>query len=378
VANVTRKQRPLYRDELLAAPTEVKLQFFKDSIIEHDQFKATVEQIGDIVKSGLQGTMVVLVGPAGVGKSSIGDEICNTINQTFFKLNPEDKHTIPAALVEAWAAEGDRFDWHDFYEMLLFALQAPLITASLPEVKRVIAGREVWLPLIACHSRPTLRTLRQRLRRAVSMRTPSLLFVDEASNVLVSPRHVRVKRQANTLRSIVNKVNTRLVLSGAYDLYDLVLESGQLARRGEVIHFRPYLKSEDESFAKALLAMQDCMPVKGGCDLMKYADDLARQSLRTVGHLKYILLRALTYSYNKKKPIDEEILAHAFYKPAQLQRMKTDMYDGYWRVEQCQHPDDERDLKLINGVQEVSHDQPKKAGRKEHVGKTKPDRKAIG
>ncbi len=201
-----------------------------------------------------------------------------------------------------------------------------------------------------------------------------MLFADEASNVLVSPRHERVKRQANTLRSIVNNVNTQLVLSGAYDLYDWVLESGQLARRGEVIHSRPYLKSENESFAKALLAMQDCMPVRGGCDLEKYADDLATQSLRTVGHLKYILLCAMTYSYWKKKPTDAEILARAFYKPAQLERMRTDMYDGYWRVERCQHPDDKRDLKFISGVREGSNDQPKKPGRREHVGKTKPDR----
>lgn len=378
MANVIRKQRALYPDALLAAPAEDKLQFFKDSIIEHDQFKDAVGQIEDIVKSGLQGTMVVLVGPAGVGKSSIGDAVSNRINQKFFELYPDDKHTIPAALVEAWAAEVDRFDWHDFYEMLLCALQTPLVTASLPEVKHVIAGRELWLPLIACHSRPTLRTLRQRLRRAVSMRMPSLLFVDEASNVLVSPRHERVKRQANTLRSIVNKVNTRLILSGAYDLYDLVLESGQLARRGEVIHFRPYLKSENESFGKALLAMQDCMPAKGGCNLEKYADDLATQSLRTVGHLKYILLRALTYSYNKKRPIDSELLARAFYKPAQLERMRTDMYDGYWRVERCQHPDDKRDLKLIGGVRDGGNDQPKISGRRQHVGKTRPDRKAVG
>lgn len=377
MANAFRRQCPLYPPGLADGPADVKLQFFKDAIIEHQLFNESIEQIGDFVKSGLKGTMVVLVGPAGVGKSSLGESACSKMNKAFFEQYPHDMHTIPAAIVEAWGPEFDRFDWYDFYELLLHVLQAPLVEATLPEVKRVIAGRAIEIPLVSSNCAPTIRTLRQRLRRVVVDRNPSMLFVDEASNILVAPRQERVKRQANTLRSIVNKVQTLLVLSGAYDLFDLVLQSGQLARRGQVVHFRAYVRSEVEAFCKALIAMQNCMPMKKQCDLTKYADILAEQSLLTVGHLKYILLRALKDHYKLGRPIDEEILARAFYKPDQLEMMRADMYDGYERIEHHRHPDDHR-IKT-----DGPHESSKRSGEErmrpgQRVGKTKPGRREIG
>lgn len=380
MAHVTREQPALYPPGLQHAPAMEKLKFFKNVIIEHDQFDDTIEQLDDHVQSGLKGTMIVLVGPAGVGKSSIGETACSRMNQEFFERFPGDLHTIPAAMIEAWAPESDKFDWQDFYEQLLTVLQVPLIGATLPEVKRVIAGRELLLPLFSNAGQPTLRELRNRLRRAIKdERRPSMIFVDEASSVLVSPRKERVKRQANTLRSIVNKVETLLVLSGAYDLYDLVLETGQLARRGQVVHMRGYLKSEHDSFCRALIALQNSMPLDQSCNLTQHADQLAEQSLRTVGHLKYILLRALGEHYRTKQPIDRDLLARAFYKPAQLEVMENEMYDGYEKIERHRHPDDHRvrDGEAPRASKTVDDKVPK-SGRKAHVGKPKPERRPIG
>ncbi|NUX57669.1 AAA family ATPase [Paraburkholderia youngii] len=378
MAHVTRQQPALYPPGLEHATTKEKLEFFEGVIIEHDLFDDTLEQIDDHAKSGLRGSMVVLVGPAGAGKSSIGDTACSRMNREFFELFPDDLHTIPAALIEAWSPEFDKFDWQDFYELILTVLQVPLIADTLPEVRRVIAGRELVLPLFPNAGRPTLRDLRQRLRRAVSDRRPSMLFVDEASSVLVSPRQ-GVRRQANTLRSIVNKVHTLLVLSGAYDLYDLVLETGQLARRGQVVHMRGYFESELEPFGRALIALQNCMPLDPPCNLENHVDRLAEQSLRTVGHLKYILLRALGEHCRTKQPIDGDMLERAFYKPAQLETMRNEMYDGYWKVEQRRHPDDHRvGDDQAPAASKTGDDKVPKTGRKAHVGKPKPSRKPIG
>lgn len=378
MAHVTRKQPALYPPGLEHATTKEKLEFFEEVIIEHDLFDDTLEQIDDHAKSGLRGSMVVLVGPAGAGKSSIGDTACSRMNKEFFEQYPGDLHTIPAALVEAWAPEFDRFDWQDFYELILKVLQVPLIGDTLPEVRRIIAGRELVLPLFSVAGRPTLRVLRQRLRRGVADRQPSMIFVDEASSVFVSPRQ-GVRRQANTLRSIVNKVHTLLVLCGAYDLYDLVLETGQLARRGQVVHMRGYFKSEEEPFGKAVIALQNCMPVDPPCNLENHVDRLAEQSLRTVGHLKYILLRALGEHCRTKQPIDGDVLKRAFYKPAQLETMRREMYDGYQKVEQRRHPDDDR---VGNdhepAASKTGDEKTPKTGKKARVGKPKPRRSPIG
>ncbi len=381
----------LYPDDLLKAPPEKKLDFFMKSIVEHDEFVDARKQMEARIEDALPGTLILLVGPAGIGKSALGGHITTKINTDFFLANPDDKHTIPAAMIEAWAPETDRFDWHDLYEMLLTALQAPLIDASLPEVRRKLAGIEVWQPLITSYSRPSLRTIRQRLRRAVQMRSPDLIFIDEASNILISPHPQRVKRQGNTLRSIVNKSNARLAISGAYDLYALATKSGQLSRRAEVLHFKPYLRSEKHKFAKALFSLQQAMPVEGRCDLSKYADQLFDQSLGSVGHLKRILAKALSNMYrNNRTEMDLELLSYGFYKAAQLQTLRCEMFDGYWTVEGRLHPDDGRKLaelpsvmfdiatdRLSEGPSEEPTATAQRRGRKDHVGKPLPDRKPL-
>jgi hypothetical protein len=365
--------------EVLDAPLAVRLKFFKKAIIHHPLFDDMLECINDTIESGLPGSMLVLVGPAGVGKSSVGDTLHRQISEDFFALNPDDKYTIPSALVEAWAPEDGRFDWKDFYQQILEALQAPLIENSLPEVKRVIAGREFWLPDITERRGPTVTTLRARLRRALRDRDPFLLFIDEASNVIQSPNIGRVKIKSNTLRSMVDNSNTTMIVSGAYDLYDLVLQSGQLARRGDVLHFPAYLPGQ-EGFAEALFSLEEIMPVKGGCNLDRYGDDFERESLRNTGLLKRIMMRVLTLSENLKRPIDDEIVKKSFYKSAQWRRLRDEMFDGYLKVEGHQHPEDEREL-MPEGSDDVGTPviQKNNSTKKKHrVGKTKPSRPAIG
>ncbi|MFM0046926.1 AAA family ATPase [Paraburkholderia sediminicola] len=360
------------------APIKVRLQYFKNAILGHDIFDDVLEKIEAAIECGLPGTMLVLVGPAGVGKSSVGDVLHKRVSEDFFEANPDDKHTIPSVLLEAWSGEEGRFDFKEFYEQILEALQAPLISNTLPEVKRVICGREFFLPDITNRRAPTVSAYRARLRRSISERKPRFLFFDEASAIIASSKPDRVRSKSNTLRSMVNSSNTTMILSGAYDLYDLVLQTGQLARRGDVIHMPAYLPSQKRKFAKVLYALQDLMPMKGGCDLTPFADDLSNQSLFTTGLLKKILTNAIALSDKLKRPIDEEILSLSYYKPAQLEKLQLEMFDGYYKVEGVQHPNDKRELMPVTtgeGSAEVSTTTTaKKRGR---VGKTIPTRGAV-
>ncbi|MBB3262285.1 hypothetical protein F4827_007097 [Paraburkholderia bannensis] len=331
-------------EDVLRAPLKVRLEYFKNAIVSHNIFDDVVEKIEAAIECGLPGTMLVLVGPAGVGKSSVGDVLHRKVSEEFFKSNPEDIHTIPSALIEAWAGEDGRFDFKDFYEQILEALQAPLISNTLPEVKKVVCGREFFLPDITQRRAPTVAAYRARLRRSIRERKPFLLFFDEGSAIIASSNPGRVRQKSNTLRSMVNNSSTTMILSGAYDLYDLVLQTGQLARRGDVIHMAPYLPKQVKEFAEVLYSFQDIMPVKGGCNLEPFAENLSKQSLCTTGILKKILINAIKISDKKERPIDEEILSESYYKPAQLEKLELEMFDGYFKVEGIQHPNDKRKL----------------------------------
>lgn len=382
MARATRRKRVCAcPDAILDAPLRVKLAFFKNVIVHHPGFDEVLRKIEDSIESGLPGTMLILVGPAGVGKSSLGDLLHRRVSEAFFADSPDDKHTIPSALIEAWSPEEGRFDWRDFYQQLLQALQAPLIQETLPEVKKVIAGREFWVPDITVRRGATVTALKSRLRLALKMRNPSLIFIDEASAVIGSGSQERVKTKSNTLRSVVNNSNTTMVLSGAYDLYQLVLHTGQLARRGDVIHFPAYLPNQTAEFGKVLVSLQELLPIKGGCDLDVFADELAEQSLRNIGLLKRILTKALAAAERRKRPIDAEILAQCYYKPEQLKVLETEMFDGYLLVEGHRHPNDPRRLSSpATNDKSPSNRDPQKPVRTTHrrVGRTAPARNPIG
>ncbi|KVK86852.1 hypothetical protein WJ47_08065 [Burkholderia ubonensis] len=368
----------LYPRELEEAAAPVKLAFFRNSIVAHPLFDAKLAELRSMIDSGLRGTMLVLVGPAGVGKSALGEVLCQMINREYFDAFPDDSHRIPAAWVEAWAAERDRFDWLDFYESILGALQIPLIGESVPEVKRMVAGREVVVPVFDRHPRPSLRILRQRLRRAMVMRSPALIFVDEASNILLSSQHEHVKRHANTLRSIVNRVDTRLLLTGAYELYELVTQSGQLARRGEVIHFRPYQRDEAEQFMHGLIALQNCIPFNEGCSLGRFAEMLFDQSLGCIGHLKRILVKAMSIAMAEGKRIDHPVLLHSCYPPSTLERLRQEIYSGYRRVEGAPHPEDRGHTEPAPAASEAAIDDSPETSKtithRNRIGRTRPSR----
>ncbi|MGF6973623.1 hypothetical protein QFZ94_002050 [Paraburkholderia sp. JPY465] len=368
-------------EDVLRAPLKVRLEYFKNAIVSHNIFDDVMEKIEAAIECGLPGTMLVLVGPAGVGKSSVGDVLHRKVSEEFFKSHPEDMHTIPSALIEAWSGEDGRFDFKDFYEQILEALQAPLISNTLPEVKKVICGREFFLPDITQRRAPTVSVYRARLRRSIQERKPFVLFFDEGSAIIASSKPERVRQKSNTLRSMVNKSSTTMILSGAYDLYDLVLQTGQLARRGDVIHMAPYLPKQVKEFAEVLYAFQDIMPVKGGCNLEPFAEDLSKQSLRTTGLLKKILINAIAISDKEKRPIDKEILSESYYKPAQLEKLELEMFDGYLKVEGVQHPNDKRKLgapKTRENGADGSDGAPAKAAKKRgrRPGRVTPSRGA--
>lgn len=204
----------LYPLALLKAPMEVRLQFFQDSIVSHALFDECSEEINQYIRGRRRETIVMLIGASGAGKSALAQKLHGEICSDFFEQFPDDVRTIPAILAEPWAEERDRFDWIDLYEELLARLQAPLISDSLPEVVKVIAGREFVLPDIYDRRRPTLRTLRQRFRRSVIERDTRVVFLDEATNVMMSEEKKRVRRRATTLRSMVNRLPTLIVACG--------------------------------------------------------------------------------------------------------------------------------------------------------------------
>ncbi|KVK96204.1 hypothetical protein WJ45_19990 [Burkholderia ubonensis] len=284
--------------------------------------------------------MIILTGPAGVGKSVACESLVQNLIKAHFQQFPDDTQTIPAIMVEAAGPRTDRFDWCELDRAILQALQIPMIDATLPMVTRTIDGRLVDVPLVESRSHPTSRSLRARFRLALDQRNPVALVIDEASNILTSPKPADVKRQANVLKTIINTSKTRLILTGAYDLYELATKSGQLARRSPIIHFEPYCRDNLEGFTKAVLTFQQYLPFDEPFCLEPHIPELFLQSLGCVGLLKNILDEAVDLAISEgKKNITVSMLRRGYYRPQQLATFKHEIFDGYRLIEGSDYPD---------------------------------------
>lgn len=384
---MVRRTKPAFTkcpEEILSGTVKQKLEFFGRAIVKHEHLDEAVEEIVSLAAPIGEGTMIVLIGPAGVGKTVLGCLVRDRINRDFFAANPDDVHTIPAVRVKAWGSEKKSFDWKDFYEWLLRALQAPLVEKSLPEVIRDAGGLPLRLPQLDCRSKPSMSTFRGRVLTAIPLREPVIIVVDEASNVLFSESIVKLKKQGDTLRSLIDDSETSMLLCGAYELFELVVLSGQLARRGEVVHFKAYTQSETKGFAKLLTAMQEFMPVRGGVDLTPYSKLLHEQSLGCAGLLKKILMKALKLHLMQGKEIDEALILQCLFRPAQLRRLRRELFDGYRLVEEVQHPDydralveeDEDEYEATEETRVRHSDRIRRGGHR--IGTERPSRRALG
>ncbi|WP_257294056.1 TniB family NTP-binding protein [Endozoicomonas sp. YOMI1] len=97
------------------------------------------------------------------------------------------------------------------------------------------------------------------MEEAIESRQVRYLFVDEAHHFLLSCRdEYLMNLYMETLKSISNKGELKLVMDGNYELLRFLEGSGQLARRTKVINFSPYLASSSgdiEAFEEAFLCL---------------------------------------------------------------------------------------------------------------------------
>ncbi|CAE6849013.1 TniB family NTP-binding protein [Paraburkholderia nemoris] len=326
--------------QVIDASDEARKEYFSGALIRHPHLDDVIKKIGRLLDRAHGQVLIVLVGPSGVGKSIVSEHIANDISKRYFALHPDDQQALPAFVIEAAAPESKGFDWSQLYSDCLQNLCIPLIEESLPTKRQPIHGEFIEIPDFS--SRPgSLRALRSRLRGGLAQRNTLAMFIDEASNILSTERSQSIHRQANVLKTIVNTSRVRIVLAGAYDLFDLATRSGQLARRTAVIHFEPYSTKSLKDFTKALLSLQAYLPFDPPVSLEPYATDLFCKSLGCIGTLKDILYSAVDEAIDSKSTITKEILADNYFRPEQLVRLRSEMFAGYRLVEGRNHPDDD-------------------------------------
>jgi hypothetical protein len=123
-------------------------------------------------------------------------------------------------------------------------------------------------------------------------------MIDEAQHMHHVTSGRRLLDQLEVLKSMSNDGETVIMLTGTYDLLNMVELNGQLLRRTMVFNF-PRYKFDDIQYGEflvALKAFQTRIQTAKPTDLVTHAEYLYKSCLGLVGILKNHLERALRHS----------------------------------------------------------------------------------
>ncbi|HET6976654.1 MAG TPA: AAA family ATPase [Pyrinomonadaceae bacterium] len=279
--------------ELLKAKAEERISWFENRALAHETINNARVEIRRLLRGVRRHPVTLVVGPTGVGKSTLMMLLKRQIVTELLPSLTHDRGRIPIVSVEASAPESGVFNWRDHYIKCLMELRDVLIFNKIKDDDCDICHGKTYL---SDNPRLSAPSFRHALEHALVHRRPAAFFIDEAQHLTKLSSGRRLLDQMDILKSIANCTQIPHVLFGTYDLLTLRHLNGQLSRRNSEIHFARYKaddKKELAEFKKVLRSFENLLPLKEKPSLESQWEFIYERSLGCVGILKDWLSRAL-------------------------------------------------------------------------------------
>ena len=259
------------------------LKDFDQIVVEHKYFMDAVTPVLSHIQHGSRGRMLMLVGPTGVGKTTLIKFSIEKLNQ-FVDDNPELGYSKPVVL-EARSPEVGSFSWSGFYFEALEALNEPGIYVKGDLDNSVALLREGKVP--PQFRGLTTHKLRSLFEQAISMRKPIAVFIDEIQHLAKCKTRSRVTDNLDVVKSLSNTCQTSFVLTGTYEARQMMYNGGQLSRRVNVAHFRRYSDDKEgfKIFYQIFMSIINVLDLPTEKDLENNMQYFYNHSLGCVGIL---------------------------------------------------------------------------------------------
>jgi hypothetical protein len=277
--------------ELLAQPVEARLEYFEQRcLISHPRLQEALETViqatcppGGQVSTRRPGTMVLVIGPSRVGKTTLIRLLEERLLARTKALMACDPSFIPFASILAAGSGANRFEWAEYYRAILRALHDPFVDGKVARI----------------HA----RELREAMETALLERKPLAIIVDEAHHLAEAARGSRLQSQLNHLKHFENATGVSHILVGTYEMRPFRKANAQLACRSVDVHFPRYDASIDQdaqAFQSVVWALQRQLPVEKEPPLVDDWEFLYARSIGCVGLMKMHLNRALNRALTEK------------------------------------------------------------------------------
>jgi energy-coupling factor transporter ATP-binding protein EcfA2 len=275
---------------------QTKLQQFCAVTIAHPHLIAAKERLTEILADAPRNSVVFVLGPTGVGKSTLRAKVDNELRSVLAGELQADRGRLPVLSVEAEAPDTGIFNWRDHFKRLLEAAREPLIDYKLDR-NGTRRGHGVPAFQFECGPRASGSEYQYSVEQAIRFRRPQAVLIDEAQHLTKMSSGRRLIDQLDVIKSIANHTATPHVLFGTYDLLAFRNLNGQLSRRSFCIHFGRYhadRPNEAAIFVNVVRSFCGHLPLKAGDDLTKDWEFLYERSVGCVGILKDWLVQALS------------------------------------------------------------------------------------
>jgi AAA domain-containing protein len=267
-----------------------RLERFRNFTMAHPRLVEARDELVDAIDGAAPGSLVFVLGPTGVGKTTVRMKVEDLLIQQMAPTMTADSGRLPFASVEVVPPDTGRFRWRDYFSRLLVAMNEPLI--DFKTTRGVGCTQVTNKPPSMVGSAELGYAVEQALRH----RHPPVVFVDEAQHLARVASGRRLSDQLDVIKSIANRTETVHVLLGTYELLAFRNLSAQLSRRSVDLHFQRYRADSAEDrqvFRGVLLSFQKQLPLpKAETDLVAIWEFLYERSVGCVGILKEWLMRA--------------------------------------------------------------------------------------
>src|SRR6516225_3839967 len=267
-----------------------RLEHFRNFTVAHPRLVEARDKLADAIDGAAPGSLVLVLGPTGVGKTTLRMKVENLLTRQMAPATAADPGRLPFVSTEVVPPDAGQFRWRDYFSRLLAAMNEPLIDfKTLRSTTRTRVLNTLPSPVAGME-------LGYAVEQALRHRRPPVVFVDEAQHLARIASGRRLSDQLDVIKSIANRTETVHVLLGTYELLAFRNLSAQLSRRSMDLHFQRYRAESAEDrqvFCSVLLTFQKQLPfAKARTDLMAMWEFLYERSVGCVGILKEWLMRA--------------------------------------------------------------------------------------
>ncbi len=322
--------RTVTPEQAMSLSDDEKLAYFWRVRVKHERVETILADLETMVLPGSGTDIALLIGPTGVGKSTLGVSLGERIIELHQSEMMNDLSFIPAVYISAPASGEKKFSWRIFYIEFGKLLKEPLMDKK--QVFQVQDGRISVKPVT---TGSTVAGLRMAVEDALRYRRTLLVVIDEAVHLIRGANTDARLVHMDALKALtqIDGVNLTLALIGSYDLYDLMTLSGQFARRTAIVHFQRYLsgkgnEKDEKAFTKSLDTFQKYFPFEGIPDLTERSEELQYACIGSIGTLKETLQRMLTFVARNKGKWTDKCLFKALLTEGQIAAILEETLKG--------------------------------------------------